>query len=344
MSRKIEILTNDGSPLHLTMRSLWGDAGDQSHPIGVGGAETALLTLCEAWHDRGDTVILYNDPWCADGSPFEQRPILAFNPSGEHDIVIFFRSPPIRHPVFLATSGLKIWWSTDQQTVGDFKAFSRVVDKIVCISPFHAEYFANRYGITNTIVIDLPVRVQDFENLDCEKVPHRVIFTSVPARGLDNLERMWRRILREVPDATLVITSDYRLWGVGASNEQFRAKWMRQDNVMYYGALKRADYLKQLSQAQLLLYPSNYEELFCIAAAEAQVAGCQVITSATGALPTTNMGTVLHLDANDVHNDVHFVDAAVKALSQTMDGNLQQKAIERFNVQNILDQWDKVFE
>lgn len=344
MAKKIEVLCNDGSPLNITLRSLWGDAGDQSHPIGVGGAETALLTMCEAWAERGDEVILYNDPWVQGASPFEQRPVSAFHPNGEHEVVIFFRSPPTHHPIFLATSGQRVWWSCDQQTVGDFVAMSRVMDKIVCISPFHANYFAQRYSIHDVTVIDLPVRTQDFAGLDCERVPHRIIFTSVPARGLDNLERMWKRILQNVPDATLVITSDYRLWGVGASNEEFRRKWMHYDNVMYYGALKRQDYLKQLSMAQILLYPSSYEELFCIAVAEAETLGALPITSATGALPTTNMGTVLSLNASDLHNDIHYINATVKALSETLDGNLQQSAVERFNVQNILQQWDeKVF-
>jgi len=53
---KIEILCNDGSPLGVTSKTVWGD----NFRIGLGGAELALITLCEAWHERGDEVILYN--------------------------------------------------------------------------------------------------------------------------------------------------------------------------------------------------------------------------------------------------------------------------------------------
>jgi glycosyltransferase involved in cell wall biosynthesis len=337
VSRQIEIVTNDGSPIGVCLSDLWG--GDWR--VGLGGAETALVTMCEAWAKRGDEVILYNDPHPGGNSPFEQRPILAFHPHDEHDIVIFFRSPPIQHPIFLTTTGLKVWWSCDQQTVGDFSAFSKTVDRIVCISDFHQQFFMRRYGIANTVVIDLPVRVEDFAGLEVERVSKRVIFTSVPARGLDNLHRMWGRILSRVPEATLVITSDYRLWGVGASNEQFRVKWARQNNVTYFGALARKQYLEELLKADLYFYPSEYDELFCIAAAEAQVAGCQSITSATGALPTTNMGCVIGVDASNTHNDMLFIDRAVEMLrAEQRDDDLREKAIQRFHPDTILQQWD----
>ena len=112
-------------------------------------------------------------------------------------------------------------------------------------------------------------------------------------------------------------------------------------NVMYYGALHRQDYLKHLVQAQLLLYPCEYDELFCIAVAEAQVAGCWPVTSATGALATTNMGTVVGLNAADSHNDAHYIDAAVERLSQSLDCNVRQQAIDRFRPETILRQWDQ---
>lgn len=334
---KIEVLTNDGSPIGVTLGTLWGD----EHRIGLGGAEYALVTMCEGWQKRGDEVILYNSPWKPNDSPFEQRNVNDFSPSGEHEVVIFFRSPPIRNPIFLGTSGLKVWWSCDQQSVGDYKEFGRHMDRIVCISDFHQQYFMQRYQINNGIVIDLPVRIQDFDNLTCGKVPKRVIFTSVPARGLDNLLRLWGRILERVPDATLVITSDYRLWGVGASNEHFRVKWMRQNNVTYFGALKRSTYLEELAKAELFLYPSNYDELFCIALAEAEVAGAYPITSGTGALPTTNMGTVIPGSGDDPRKDPLFLNHVEEILCSENKTGIKERAIERFNPSRILEDWDK---
>ena len=131
---KIEILTNDGSPLGCSSKTVWGDAWR----LGVGGAELALLTMCEQWIIEGHEVILYNNPREAGASSFEQRPISKFNPNDERDILITFRSP---NPRSLAAKGLKVWWSCDQFTVGDFRQFAPYMNKIVLISPYHQKYF-----------------------------------------------------------------------------------------------------------------------------------------------------------------------------------------------------------
>lgn len=341
---KIDILCNDGSPLGITMKTLWGD----EFQVGCGGAEYALLTMCEAWNNTGHDVVLYNNPRKPNESPFEQRPIDQFNPNNPRDILIVFRSPNIRSiPV---TNCLKIWWSTDQYTIGDFSNFSKQVDKIVCISSHHSEYFAHTYGIQNAHVIDIPVRTQDYENKNIEKIRNRFIFTSVPDRGLDNLLRMWQGLKRSIPDASLVITSDYRLWGVGeARNEQHRVRWLSKEDVEFLGAVPRKRLIEEQLKAEIMLYPCNYEELFCIAVAEAQVAGVYPITSAIGALKTTNMGTVLYVDADNLHNDISFLE---KLFGLVTDRNeflseqerVQHLATKRFNINNILAQWEsKIF-
>jgi len=349
----IHFLVNDGSPRLVTAKSLWGvdDVPPNERSVGVGGSEYAMITLCEEWTKRGDTVILYNDPKEYGASIFEQRPIAAFDVNEPRDVLINFRSP---NPKTMNTHNcLKVWLSTDQMSVGDYRSFAGNVDKIVVISPRHAEYFKSEYGIQNATVIDIPVRVHDYDSVrndeKIDKIPKHLIFTSVPARGLDNLLRIYQRIQREVPDVSLTITSDYRLWGVGASNEHFRVRWMHISNVDFLGAVPRAQLIRENLKAQILLYPSNYDELFCVAVSEAQYAGAYPVTSATGALPTTNMGKVIGLDANDVHNDWAYVEEVVNLLNGNPDHlamlqyQVYLKAKERFNPERIIKEWDKVF-
>lgn len=340
---KVSVLCNDGSPLGVTMKTLWGTDGH----VGVGGAELAMLTMCEEWTKAGHEVVLYNNPKEGGASPFEQRSIASFDANEERDVLIIFRSPNVRSiPV---DNCLKVWWSTDQMTTGDFKRFSETVDKIVCISPRHADFFASVYGIINTIVVDLPVRIDDYDNVIVPKVPKRLIFTSVPARGLDNLRRIYPIIQREVPDVSLVLTSDYRLWGAGAGNEQFRVSWMGVPNVEYVGAIPRRELIIEQLKSQITLYPGNYDELFCIAIAESQYAGSYPISSGAGSLTTTNMGTVFQVDANDPRNDMTFAKEVVYLLNNPEELEEKQNmvrslAYERFRPGAILDQWDKVFD
>jgi glycosyltransferase involved in cell wall biosynthesis len=340
----IHVLTSDGSPLGVTSKSLWGD----QWIVGVGGSEYAMLTMCEDWTKAGHTVVLFNDPRERNASPFEQRFIAQFDVNDKRDILINFRSPNWR--TTKVHGCLKVWWSTDQLSVGNYRDFAPNVDKIVLISPRHADYFSQTYGINNAIVIDLPVRTHDYEGIKEVKIKNRLIFTSVPARGLDNLQRIYPLILRDVPDASLVITSDYRLWGSGAGNEHFRVKWMNIPNVDFVGAVPRAQLIREQLKSQITLYPSNYDELLCVAIAESQYAGSYPITSATGALPTTNMGLVLNYNADDSKYDYIFADETIKMLTcskdllEKMQYQIHLKAKERFSPERILKEWDtKVF-
>jgi len=341
---RISILTNDGSPLSVTSKTIWGDGAQ----IGVGGAELGILTLCEEWTKLGYEVTLFNNPREFGVSPFEQRNIDDFNPEEDRDVLIIFRSPNVRA---VAAKGLKCWFSTDQYTLPNlsFRDFAPLVDKIVTISEFHSQHFKTAYGIENTIPIDLPVRVDDFDKFDIVKVPNRLIFTSVPDRGLDYLFFAWPLIKREVPDVSLVITSDYRLWGsLSANNEQHRAKWIGQDSVKFLGALPRKQYLEELAQSQIFAYPSVYDELACISCMEAQYAKVYPITTRIGALNTTNMGTFVEGKARDRGFNENFANTVVSMLKDENLGkfqqNVHQKALNRFRSDVILSQWEeKIF-
>jgi len=342
--RKIAIVCRDGSPLQVTEKTMRGEDGR----LGVGGAELALLTMCGAWNYYGNDVILYNDPKEIGASSFKQYPVSDFNPRGDQDITVFFRSP--NPELAQRTSGKNIWWSCDSYTIDDFSAFRSKVDKVVCISPHHAKYFKEMYGITDGISIDLPVRTWEYQDT-IEKISKRCIFTSIPDRGVMELHAAWARIVKEVPEASLVITSDWRLWADWCSEEQtrhYRLSYAHQPNVSYRGAVKRSDLVRIQQEAEVHLYPSTFEEMFCISVAESQVAGVFPITSDTGALATTNMGRVLHGNAQDARWQDTFVKNAVEILT---DPKLKEKqewirevSRKRFSIENILGQWEeKVF-
>ena len=335
---KIDFLCFDGSPLGCSLKDLWGEG---RRGIGTGGSEYLMLTLCEEWHKAHHEVVLYNNPLMTDGSPFEQRSIGSFDPNADRDVLIVFRTP---NPYSLVAKGLKVWLSCDQATIGDFRSFAGTVHKIVCISPRHAEYFAQNYGITNTNVIDIPVRMHDFDTIgEADKVENRLIFTSVPARGLDELFKVYPIIQQAIPKVSLAITSDYRLWGCGAGNEMFRNRWAGTSNVQFFGALPREKYIIELLKADILLYPSVYDELFCVSVAESQYAGAYPITSSSGALPTTNMGMVL---AETPPHRI-YADRTIELLRnrdelKRLQDEVKQKALERFSPERILKQWDEL--
>lgn len=341
---KIDVLCRDGSPLGVVEADVNGEVPGK---LGVGGAELALLTMCAAWKFNGHDVTLYNNPRVVGQSSFKQRHVSQFDPQEDRDILIIFRSP---NPTAVGAKGLKVWWSCDPCTIDDFAAFSKHVDKIVAISPYHLQYFKVHYGIDNATYIDLPVRTWEYKD-EVVKKPKQCMFTSIPDRGVMQLHAAWALIIQQVPDASLVITSDWRLWSEYAVEDQirpFRLSFAHLPNVTYLGAVKRPELVKVQMESELLTYPCIYEEMFCIAVAEAQVAGAIPITSEYGALATTNMGMALHGNPKDPSWIELFVKNVVEKLnSPTLKDDqirLREIAMKRFSIETVLDKWYKVFQ
>ncbi len=344
---RIDILCKDGSPLGVTYQTIWGD----QYRIGVGGAELALLTLCQLWAERGYDVRLYNNPWSYANivdreQKFSQYGKNHFNTADKRDVLIIFRSPvDIRY-----ANGKKIWWSCDQFTDGSsFKDFAPNMDEIILISPRHKEYFANEWGVIDTTVIDLPLRIEDYNGIVAEKEEGQCLFSSVPDRGLAILLKNWRRIKEKSPHAKLVITSDYRLWGAGEMNQSYRTMADGLPDIEFPGAVGRHRLVEIQMQSQLLAYPCNYDELFCYAVAEAQYALALPVTTREGSLETTNKSR--GLIPMRVHDD-GFEDAFVDAVSGYLNDQkrlwkdakeARKKILEISHPEIVLEKWDQVF-
>jgi glycosyltransferase involved in cell wall biosynthesis len=270
-----------------------------------------------------------------------------FDPKEDRDILIFFRGPNSKG---IDAKGKKIWFSCDQATVGSYKSLAAEVDKVVTISPFHAEYFKNQYGIENTITIDLPVRHYDYDNVDYVKDPMKILYCSVPERGLEALVPIWERITEAIPEAELHITSDHRLWDrryPANISANYRLMYAKFPNVTYHSAIKRRELVKLQLESSIHLYPLTYPELFCIANAECQYAGAYPITSNGWALASTNMG---YLSPHHPTTRAGQVDLAITTLSylrnpetlKPLQKYVHDMARRRFSIDNIVGQWDRM--
>src|SRR5204862_4837880 len=106
-------------------------------------------------------------------------------------------------------------------------------------------------------------------------------------RGLYYLKDLFPAIRRRVPNATLVITSDFTLWGRAAARDAFVRFFEGQAGVEYLGHVDRPRLVAQQRRARVLAYPCIFEEGFCIAAAECMAAGTVPVTTDAFALTTT---------------------------------------------------------
>jgi len=337
----IDIYANDGSPLGITPEYIYGR--------GVGGAELSLMMWAETMAGRGHNISIYNNPDVpGEYNDVNYLPQSAFNPLSKRDVFIIYRSP---NPyVKNAKADLKLHWSTDQYTIGNFATdIFPHVDKVVCISPYHVEYHKKTYGIKNGKIgyIDLGVKIEEYDQ-EIDKILGRCIFCSIPDRGLEVLYSIWPKIKEAIPDASLVITSDYRLWGTPvAGNQKHRLAWLNQPDIIFLGKIGREQLVKEQLAAQVMSYPCTYEELFCISAAECQVAGAIPITSTIGALKTTNeWGNTITGDPLDSLWQQAFIEDVIDAMSSENQerSKMQNGSARRFDWNIICEKWESLIE
>lgn len=343
---RIELLCNDGSPMGVIPPVIYGR--------GVGGAELAMMSLMQTLAERGHDVTVFNNPSTAgDYDGVHYRPVDEFASRTPKDALIIFRSP--NHRVrFEDLAGVRLlWWSTDQYTVGDYADLASKVQFCVTISPHHTKYHREHYGVPREKIghIDLGVRLADYPT-GVEKVKNRLVFCSIPDRGLPVLHAAWPLIKKVVPDASLVITSDYRLWGTATPNNQnHRLMWAGQPDVEFLGRVGRAELVRRQQEAEIHAYPCLYDELFCLSVAECQVAGALPITSNAGALPSTNeFGIIIPGEPTRPAWVSQFVERITVLLTseRTYLEDRQRAAIQggraRFDWNVIAEQWERLLE
>jgi len=110
------------------------------------------------------------------------------------------------------------------------------------------------------------------------------------------------------------------------------------------GYLSREEYLSQLSTHNILAYPCNWNETFCIVAAEAMASGMKIVTTNAGALEETTNGfaTIVKLPTKFFKNyrlSKKFgkqLSVEIKKYRDGFDPSLQIKAA------NDLYSWEQV--
>lgn len=296
----------------------YGFLPDDFDGKGVGGAESSLMLLAKELADKGYRVEIYNRTETVgnfDGVIY--RSIAEYEPSQYCDVFVLFRA---WHPaVEVANASLKVFWSCDQYTdvegVWEMKVFPEV-DITICISKYHKKYIQENYKDHGKLeILELGVRWEDYEKLP-EKQKDKIIFCSVPHRGLDHLAKYLPVIKERVPDLELVITSDFRLWGQATpNNEEYKTMLEKFPYVRFLGKIPREELVKEQLTSEIMAYPTNYYECFCISAMECMAAGAVPITSDLGALPTTvgEGGVVL----SNSKLDTDFVDSVVELLTNS---------------------------
>jgi glycosyltransferase involved in cell wall biosynthesis len=290
---------------------------------GVGGSEYALILLTRTLAKRGHEVQVFGrDLREGAFNGVQYVNISKFDPLGTYEYLILFRSSFFGFIV--AKARQKVFWSTDIDWADWDKFIFSYVQKVICISPFHRDFLLKTYKSVREeqlTIMEHGVIDEDYFDSPPEELPkkvgNRLIYCSVPERGLVHLSRLFPHIRQQVPDAELVVTSDYSLWGRSPGTEQFKQMFGNAAGVLYFGKVTRQKLVELQKSSKVMAYPCTYYEGFCIAALECIAAAAVPVTTNKFALATTvgSSGMLVDGEAGEIEYDDAFIRNVVKLLT-----------------------------
>jgi glycosyltransferase involved in cell wall biosynthesis len=280
----------------------------------LGGSESALCYLAEALAGRGHQVfVLHPGPGraasrgvcCLPLNDYSLRQLGALDA-----FVVLNLAGQAQHlrPLLSPQTALVLWTGhhTDQPAVQPLRdpAERRRYDGFALVSDWQRQEFQSAFGLDPARAGVLRNGIAHaFQDLFPEGTaiaarksqPPVLAYTSTPYRGLDLLLEAFPRIRQAVPGTTLKVFSGMGVYQIPVAEDQARFGALYQrcratDGVDYLGSWPQPELAAALTGATVLAYPNTYPETSCISVLEAMAAGCQVVTSARGALPETTAG------------------------------------------------------
>ena len=261
-----------------------GFSGTKHHTLGVGGTEAMVVVLSEALAARGIDVTVATRSAAEEHNRVHYERIHA---PRAHDPDVTVLVKQWSDAVGTARSE-RVFLATDVH-VPDRQMIARCIGwctKSLALSPFMRTSLQAVVSVPDMGILPPPIAIEDYTAPDEVRGPV-MLYCSVPDRGLYYLKDLFPAIRARVKDATLVITSDFTLWGRAPAKEAFMRFFERTPGVEYLGHVDRSRLIAEQRRARVLAYPCIFEEGFCIAAAECMAAGAVPVTTNAFALTTT---------------------------------------------------------
>jgi len=348
---------------------------------GMGGSETAAVHMARNLADRGHNVYVYSD--CGDKrGPYDGVYYLPFTELGRHietldktigttcDVFISSRRPVtlLEQPSLKAR--LKVLWMHDNNAGAALPNTSQALlayDLILTVSEWHREHLRFVYPFLD------PVKVVSTRNgvdparfaADPIKKGNKLIFSSSPERGLAVAVTYLQDVRKQVPDATLhvfygfnnsdkiiqILRENGRTAVAEKSQREVRdikqaLKEAESDGVVFHGRVGQTELAREMLEAKVLFYPTDFHESSCISAMEAQAAGCTVVSTALAALnETVHHGFLFQPPATSEAYRHGFVNRVVWCLTHekerarlALEG--RQEALKRHDWKGIAEEWE----
>lgn len=184
---------------------------------------------------------------------------------------------------------------------------------------------------------------------------HKLFYGSSYDRGLEFLLMMWPEVKKAIPSATLDICYGWDLFlSVMRTNPERMAwkekmdKLMSQPGITHHGRVGKKELKKIRNGCGIWAYPTNFTEINCITALEAQRDGLVPVVINLAALKET-VGSGVKVEGDIYFDEVY--EEYLQQLINTMrhetlwkkESKKAREFAESYNWDNISEKWEEQF-
>lgn len=338
----------------------------------LGGSESAGYYMARALAALGHKVTVFCDTQPVRCADVDYLPISMFRQYVEfsqHDVCIVQRQPELMPGICRAR--LSLFWCHDlalRRMGGIVNGSMWNFDKVLVLSEFMRDQYKQAYGLPDEVLfvtrngVDLAAVARAKAAVPAEVRPNplSLVYSARPERGLDILlGEVMPRILKHEPQARLFL-STYLNPTEQLADFYTHCKMLSDrlgDRVVFLGHLTKERLYEVYHSAGLYTYPlpsrpnADFDEIYCISAAEAQACGLPIVCSARGALPETVAPEAGVLISEPVHTEAYYEAFAGACLRLMRDPAAWQAASAAALARGatldwapVAEQWTAMFE
>ena len=311
----------------------------------LGGSETALIQLSRTFAKLGHEVTVYCE--CSQEGIFNNVTYLDFKKLDdfvkvdECDIFITSRFYDILGTAISAK--IRILWNHDILVEAD-KLFSVIygIDYMYCLSKFHVKQYLEKLPELKPIIkqthngIDFSLMPPDLSNIQKQ---HMIMFTSRPERGLYHALEYYEVLgdkslefhfcnYKTVNDPNVTKIENLCLEKVNELNKKGFKVTM--------GRYIKQDLYPKIASAKAVIYPTEFPEISCISAMEAQACGTVFISTHDYALEET-------VAYKGIVPGDGYPDRFLKRLEKVLSDEKYRKELEAEGLEHVKQYtWDNV--
>ncbi len=290
---------------------------------GLGGSETCVIKYSEELVKNNNyNVIVFCDceeEICYNGVSYKKIVnVIRFINEYVVDYAVLHRYSEYI-PVFVENKLRTYMVFHDLSRRGEIIPINDHLQKVICLSDWHCEYIGIEFPVFKNKICKISYGIDMNYLNNMEKIKHSFIYSSFPSRGLLWLLRLFPKITKRYPDATLNIFCDLdHEWSNRVAGDQMieiKKLLLEQTNVFNHGWVNKKVLNAYWEITHVWFYPCIFNETFCLTALEAAASKTLIVCPKLAALEDTRG---VFVEYEDVNKNT-FGDKALNTLYKVLD-------------------------